>query len=35
MHLRPMGAELFHADGRMFMTNLTVTFRERAKVNGR
>jgi hypothetical protein len=33
MDLRPVGAELFHADGRTFMTNLTVAFRKREEVN--
>jgi hypothetical protein len=27
MKIRPVGAELFHADGRTFMTKLTVAFR--------
>ena len=27
MKIRPVGAELFHADGRTDMTNLIITFR--------
>jgi hypothetical protein len=27
MKIRPVGAELFHADGRTYMTNLAVVFR--------
>ena len=32
MKIRPMGAELFHADGQIDMTNLFVTFRNFANV---
>ena len=31
MKMRPVGAELFHTDGRTDMTNLTVDFRSFAK----
>ena len=31
MKFRPVGAELFHADGRTDMTKLTVAFRNFAK----
>jgi len=33
MKIRPVGAELFHADGRADMTNLTVAFRNFAKAS--
>jgi hypothetical protein len=32
MKIRPVGAELFHADGRTDMTNLKVAFRNSAEV---